>query len=940
MTFAMIELPLIVLLPFLGAAVVAYVSKAHRLLASWVSGFITLFAIIKLFQVSHIPFNDQTLVQSFSWIRSINLNFAFRLDGIGMLLAYIVLIIGLFIVIYARYYLSKKDSMGRFYSYLLLFMGSMVGIALSENIIQIFFFWELTSLSSFLLISFWQYKKEGRDGAIMALVVTGGGGLALFASFMMLGHIVGSYELSTILQSRDIIISSPLFTPMFILFSLGVITKSAQFPFHFWLPHAMAAPTPVSAYLHSATMVKAGIFLLARFYPVFSDTPEWDFIITTAGLITLLTGAFFAFFKDDLKALLAYSTISHLGLVTFLFGLSTPLATFTAIFHIINHATFKAALFMIVGIVDHEAKTRDLKKLGGLFNLMPYTATLAMVCAASMAGFPPFNGFLSKEMILDRALNDASYLLVPILVTLGSGFSVAYSIRLVADTFFGKKSGFLQVEPHEPVSGMKLPIYILSFACIVVGIIPMLSVYPLLEVAVAGSLQATAPSVKIALWHGLNAPLFMSLFAIGLGFFMYWKKEILISNYDKYLSNLDARIPYNKAIESFFEWAKVIDKKIHEGKIHDSIYTLIISTFIVGFFGFILYGNGNIFGQRELLPITALSSIIFIVLTITVVSVILFHKQKLLSLVIIGLVGLIISLIFIKFSAPDLALTQISVELVTIILVLLALYYLPPFSPTESSKFKIRADLLLATIGGIGSAILSLSVMSREYNPISSFFIENAKSGGGGTNVVNVILVDFRGLDTMGEIVVLGIAGIGIYAMLQGLNLYAPTKDARGFKWSIDSHPVILKTTTKLMLPIMLLVAVFIFLRGHNLPGGGFIAGLIAAVAIIVQYLANGIEWSSKRLNFDKHFLIGSGVLIAALTGAISMVLHFPFLTSTFTYLNWPIVGKFEIASAMAFDLGVFLVVVGATVMILVNLGKVSMTSHKLSQEDNQKEEY
>jgi multicomponent K+:H+ antiporter subunit A len=813
-------------------------------------------------------------------------------------------------------------------------MGSMLGIVLSENILQIVFFWELTSLSSFLLISFWQYKKDGRDGAMMALVVTGAGGLALFASMLILGNMVGSYELSVVLQNRDIIVAHPLFTPMFILFILGVLTKSAQFPFHFWLPHAMAAPTPVSAYLHSATMVKAGIFLLARFFPVFSGTAEWMIIVTTVGVVTLLVGAFFAFFKDDLKALLAYSTVSHLGLITLLFGFSTPLAAQVAVFHIINHATFKAALFMIVGIVDHETKTRDLKKLGGLFSFMPHVATLSMICAASMAGIPPFNGFISKEMIMERAVVDGFSIVVPVLLTLAGGLAVGYSIRFVCDLFFGQKTDKLDVTPHEPVRAIKLPIDLLALGCVIVGLIPMLIVYPLLQAAVFGVLQTTPPEVHLSLWHGFNIPLLMSFLAVLMGIIMYWQKKRLFTLYDRYLSRIDARVPYNLLIESMFKVAKKIDCAIHKGRIHDSIYAFIISTFILGIFGFTIYGNGELFGAEELLGITIPSVIIVLMLFVTVLSVILLHRQRLISLVIIGVVGLIVSLIFFRFSAPDLALTQISVELVTIVLVLLALYYLPPFSPKESSKLKIASDAFLAIIGGIGAFVLAVAVMSREYNPISNFFIENSKSGGGGTNVVNVILVDFRALDTMGEIVVLGIAGIGIFAVLQGLRLHAPSFDARGFNWSKDSHPLIMKTITGLMLPIMLLVAVYIFLRGHNLPGGGFIAGLIAAVALIVQYLAGGIEWSSKRLNFDKHFLIGSGVLIAALTGVVSMILGYPFLTSAFTYLNWPIVGKFEVASAIAFDIGVFLVVVGATVMILVELGKVNMKSHKLSERE------
>jgi multicomponent K+:H+ antiporter subunit A len=772
---------------------------------------------------------------------------------------------------------------------------------------------------------------------MMALVVTGAGGLALLAGALLLGHIAGSYELSVILDSRDIIISHALYTPMVILVLLGVITKSAQFPFHFWLPHAMAAPTPVSAYLHSATMVKAGIFLLARLYPALSGTTEWIVIVSTAGMLTLLLGAFTALFKHDLKGLLAYSTISHLGLITLLFGFSSPLATVAAIFHIMNHAAFKASLFLVAGIVDHESGTRDMRQLSGLLRLMPHTATLAMVAAAAMAGVPLLNGFLSKEMFFERALVDGMpfSFIVPVLATIGGIFSVAYSIRFVHDVFFGPVAKDLPKTPHEPPRFMKIPVDFLVVICFVVGVVPMYSVAPLLAVAVEGSLQDALPSYSVAIWHGFNIPLLMSFIAFAGGIYMYMKRERLFRWYEKNLSSIDARIPYNAVLSACFSLAGKCSNVLHKGAMQTSVYFFVGMAFIMGVIGF-MYGTGPLFGQREFLPLDWISIIVTIGLVVTALATVTLHRKRMLALVIIGMVGLIVSLVFIKFSAPDLALTQLSVEVVTVVLILLALYYLPPTSPKESSQTKIRFDVAIAVLGAIGVFILTLAVLSREYTTIGDYFLANSVSGGGGTNVVNVILVDFRGFDTLGEITVLGIAGVGIFAMLQGLRLFAPARNENKIPWSKDVHPPIMQTLLRLLLPLMLLVAVYIFLRGHNLPGGGFIAGLIAAVALVVQYLANGIEWTTKRLGFDKHFLIGYGILAAASTGLVSMLIGYPFLTSAFTHVHWPIVGDFEIASAIAFDLGVFLVVVGATVMILVQLGKLSLTSHKLTKELNE----
>ncbi len=935
MDFGTFGLPIVVLLPFFGAGIVAYVASKNRISSAWGAGIITILSIIVLSTYAHLPFDGITTIQSWTWISSIGLEFAFRLDGLGLLFAYLILIIGLLVIIYARYYISSKDCMGRFYSYLLLFMGSMLGIVLSENIIQLVIFWELTSLSSFLLISYWQHKAEGRDGAKMALAITGAGGLAMLAGVLMLGNIVGSYNLTEILANGDLIKNHELYTPIILLILLGVFTKSAQFPFHFWLPHAMAAPTPVSAYLHSATMVKAGIFLLARMYPALSGTTEWMLLVTGAGLATLLLGSFTALFKHDLKGLLAYSTISHLGLITLLFGFSTPLAAVAAIFHIINHATFKASLFMVAGIVDHETGTRDMRRLSGLWAFMPHTATLAMVAASAMAGVPLLNGFLSKEMFFERALDAAALhtFIIPVLATIAGVFSVAYSIRFIHDVFFNGETKDLPKTPHEPPRFMKIPVDLLVVACFAVGTIPMFTVAPILAVAVMGSLQTELPTYSLAIWHGFNIPLLMSFIAFFGGIFVYYKREKLFAWYEKNLSHIDARVPYNKLIDFIFDLADYVTSKFDKGSLQSMIAYFIIATLFVGFAGF-NYGNSPLFGSREFLSVDWISIIVTLLLIVATIATALLHHKRILALISIGVVGLFVSLIFIKFSAPDLALTQLSVEVVTIVLILLALYYLPQSTPKESSKSRINRDILISVLSGVGIFILTMAVLSREYSTIATYFLENSLTGGGGTNVVNVILVDFRGFDTLGEITVLAIAGLGIFAMLQGLKLYAPTKDTNGFPWSTDMHPPMMQTLTRLILPLMLMVSVYIFLRGHNLPGGGFIAGLIAAVALIVQYLSNGIDWTKARLKFEKDTLIASGLLIATMTGIVSMLIGFPFLTSTFTHLDWPIVGEFEVASAIAFDLGVFLVVVGSTVLILVQLGKLSKNSHLQTDEN------
>ena len=467
-------------LSLLGSVFAAFTDKFSRTHAALSIALFPVVALAIVFFHAGSVFDGYVIRESYQWIPLLGINISFRLDGLAILFSFMILGIGLLVILYARYYLSSKDSMARFYAFLMLFMTAMIGIVLSNNIIQMWVFWELTSISSFLLISFWWHSKEARQGARMALTITGAGGLALLGGLILLGNIVGSYNLDDILNNGHLIKEHALYPVTLGLILLGAFTKSAQFPFHFWLPHAMAAPTPESAYLHSATMVKAGIFLLARFYPALSGTELWFSIVTLVGLATLIVGAYVALFKHDLKGLLAYSTISHLGLITLLLGLDTELAAVAAVFHIINHAIFKASLFMATGIIDHETGSRDMRKLNGLWKFLPYTATLAMVAAASMAGVPLLNGFLSKEMFFAETLHQhvlgSMSWLIPVLATLAGALSVAYSTRFIHDVFFNGEPVGITKEIHEPPRYMRVPVEVLVALCIIVGIFPNFAV--------------------------------------------------------------------------------------------------------------------------------------------------------------------------------------------------------------------------------------------------------------------------------------------------------------------------------------------------------------------------------------------------------------------------------------------------------------------------------
>jgi multicomponent K+:H+ antiporter subunit A len=913
------------LLSLLGSIISSRTGKLTRNQSTALTLLMPIIALFMTISLAPAIFAGKVIRETISWIPLLGIDIAFRLDGLALLFVFMILGIGILVIFYARYYLSSKDSMPKLYAYLMLFMTAMLGIVMSNNIIQLWFFWELTSISSFLLISYWWHKPEARKGAIMALIVTGGGGLALLAGLLLLGNIVGSYNLDAILASREIIQAHAWYEITLILVLLGAFTKSAQFPFHFWLPHAMAAPTPVSAYLHSATMVKAGIFLLARFYPALAGTDIWFILVSLTGLTTMLLGAYIALFKHDLKGLLAYSTISHLGLITLLFGLDTKLAAVAAIFHIINHAIFKASLFMATGIIDHETGTRDMRKLNGMWRFMPYTATLAMVAAAAMAGVPLLNGFLSKEMFFAETLHQqllgSMSWLIPVLATVAGALAVAYSARFIHDVFFNGDPIDLPKQPSEPPRYMRVPIEILVALCLIVGVFPNFIIDDILKAASFAVLGGYVPEFKVALWHGFNLPLLMSAIAVIGGLFLYTQRRYLFQ-FQASMPSLNAKKAFDDSIYLITKWSQRKINDIENGSLQR--YLMLMFVFVLIFAGWPLFEMHQLSGQKELTPIDLHNAIGAALLMIGAISTVIWYRARVVSLLMISVVGLMVSVVFTRFSAPDLALTQLTVEVVTIVLLMLALFFLPQHSPKESSSLRVVRDLGISAALGVVVASICYALITRPLESISEFFLANAKTGGGGTNVVNVILVDFRGFDTLGEICVLGIAALGIYKLLINLPLLLPVRDSEGRLWAKERYPILLASISQSLLPLALMISFYIFLRGHNLPGGGFIAGLVTSVAFILQYIAHGSAWISTRLTINYRKIIASGIAIATFTGVGSWFFGRPFMTTWFDYFDIPIIGKIELASALIFDLGVYITVVGATLMILASLGQLA----------------
>jgi multicomponent K+:H+ antiporter subunit A len=929
---------LVPLIPLVAAVFPPLVIRSGRNVCAFITSLATALSLALL--LSHAPavYRGEIVRTELNWVPKIGLSFSFFIDGLGLFFAALILGIGLLIIVYARFYLSRNDRMGRFYAYLLLFQGAMVGIVLSDNIMLLLVFWELTSLTSFLLIGYWRHLPEARQGARMALVVTGGGGLLLIAGMLMLGHIAGSYELSEILQRGDLIKASPLYLTMLLLVLGGAFTKSAQFPFHFWLPHAMSAPTPVSAYLHSATMVKAGVFLLARLWPVLAGTDAWFLIVAPVGLITMLTASWIAIFRDDLKALLAFSTVSHLGMITMLLGLGTPMAAIAAVFHILNHATFKAALFMSAGIIDHETGTRDIRRLGGLLTLMPITATLMLIASASMAGIPLLNGFLSKEMMLEEALR-TSYSgmpwLFPVLVGLATVFSVAYSARFAIRVLLGAKRHDYPAHPHDPPAGFWLPVAVLVVLVVAIGLLPAQLAGPIVQQTALAVVGAPLPSYYLAIWHGVTPALIVSLVAIAAGvavFMGYRSIDVLRLG----LPRLEAKRIFDRIIVSSVAASRWGVARSHTGSLQLYVVLILMATLMLAAHGFWTASHGA--GARATLPISLPAAVAWIALVLASLAAAVRHHDRVFALVLTSIVGLIVSLAFLQFSAPDLALTQISVDVVTTILLLLALNLLPKTTPRESKPLMRWRDVGIASVAGIGIGALAYAVMTRNFDPISSYHLVQSKPGGGGTNVVNVILVDFRGFDTFGEIIVLGIAAIAIFALLDHTLRGAAARrlaSIRVAEEAKDAHPLVLVVATRALLPLALTVGAYIFLRGHNLPGGGFIAGLVVAIALIMQYMASGYVWANERARVDSLAMIGAGIAIAGFTGIGSLAFGASFLSSSFGYFSLPVVGQFELATALAFDLGVFLTVVGVVLLSLSQISRVQQRAERSPDTDS-----
>jgi len=789
-----------ILTPFLAAFAMPFLYRnVRRIHTGWFVLTVPLFLFLYFAHFFPINSSLEPLVHTVSWIPSLHIEFTVHLDSLSLIFSLIITFIGFLVVLYSVYYMSKREALHNFYTYLMLFMGAMLGIVLSDNLLVLYVFWEITSISSFLLIAYWYQRRRSRYGAQKSLLITVTGGFAMLLGFIMLYAASGTFSIREMIGMADQIAGHALFVPAMLLILLGAFTKSAQFPFHIWLPDAMEAPTPISAYLHSATMVKAGVYLVARLTPIFGGHSEWFWIVTLIGIITLFWGSFMAIKQHDLKALLAYSTISQLGLIMSLLGVGSMAlydgygghsllfsgAVLAALFHLVNHSIFKGCLFMVIGILDHETGTRDIRKLGGLMGIMPVSFTLTVIGAFSMAGLPPFGGFLSKEMFLAGILNvyrsmESWLVILPAAAWVASVLTFIYCMILVFKTFTGSyHPERLDKTPHEAPPGMLVSPAILALIVIALFFFPNFLSYSILEPAMHAILpDVLAPGERfeahISPWHGFSAELFMTIGIVVFGvlLFKYLPKWSGIYN------NLPQKYTLNSLYDGFWTGMERISETITRtymtGFVRD--YLSYIFIFLIALAGGTLVGlNAVAIHVSENAEIEIYEYILGFTLVIAA-AFILFTRSRLTSIISVGVVGYMVSLFFVILRAPDLALTQLVVETISTTLFLLCFYFLPKLKKElEPIRFRVLHAAIALGVG-VTFTLIGLSAQGhRLFEPIASFY-ENSYELAGARNIVNAILVDFRAFDTMLEIVVLLTAGIGVYTLIK---LRQPGRDDR-----------------------------------------------------------------------------------------------------------------------------------------------------------------
>jgi multicomponent Na+:H+ antiporter subunit A len=893
-----------ILSPFLVAIIAPWIvrggSRRAGLLAVWPAVLAVVFGR-ELFT----SMAEDARVVALPWAPSLGLSLTFNLDGLGLLFATLITGIGALVVLYAGRYLEGHGQASRFYASLFAFMGAMLGVVLSDNVLTLFVFWELTGFTSFLLIGFDYERAAARAAALQALIVTGAGGLALLVAGVLLVDVTGTTRLSAMVASRDAIVMSPLYPAIATLLLLAAFTKSAQVPFQFWLPNAMEAPTPVSAYLHSATMVKAGVYLIARTTPFVGSTPLWTTAVTVAGAATMVTGAYRAVQETDLKRILAYSTMSALGVMVMLLGVGTHDAIVAALVYLVAHAGYKGALFLVAGAIDHEAGTRDITRLGGLRRAMPFTAVAGGVAALSMAGVPLTLGFIGKDAAYDallHAANGVPWLLM--LLVLASIFLGVSGLLAGVGPFRG--SGNPDGRVHEPHWALFCPPLLLACLGVVVGLVPAMLDQPITSAATASVGAPLAASLSV--WHGLTPTLLLSLLTLAAVAATYAVRTgVRLRTWTPRRGTEDL---YNRGLAVLDVVSRAIAPALHSASLRTYVMVIVVTSALFGGAGLLNEPSLGAVSTRTPLAIADIPIVLIIIGGAVAAT---FARSTMSAVLSLGAVGYGVAMMFLSFGAPDLAMTQFSVETLTVLIYVLVFRHFRTLGPLSSRPVRVRDAVIAAGVGTfIGGLVLSVSTTETGAR-LREYFATFGPTLGHGRNIVNVILVDFRAFDTLGEITVLSTAALGVHAMLR-----LASDDRR------DVDPVrpiaspIFRTAARLLMPLLLMFSAFLLLRGHNDPGGGFVGGLVAAAAFSLYAIAFGVERARRALLVRPLTLLGAGLLIALASGLPAVLRGQPFLTA-----SW-VPGPVTLGTPVVFDIGVFLVVAGVVLMMTFSLAEES----------------
>ncbi len=893
----------LILSPFAVAVLAGLLVNRSPRLARSLALWPAILAVVLSAELRSVLNSGSRLVE-LAWAPSLGLSHAFNLDGLGLLFALLITGIGALVVLYASEYLEGHPQAGRFYASLFAFMGAMLGVALSDNILTLFVFWELTGFTSFLLIGFEHEREDARSAALQALIVTGAGGLALLAAGVLLLDVSGTTSLSAMASNRAPIVAHPFYAAIATLTLAAAFTKSAQVPFHFWLPNAMAAPTPVSAYLHSATMVKAGVYLVARMTPILGATDLWTPAVTVVGAATMVLGAYRSVQETDLKRILAYSTVSALGVMTMLLGVGTREAIAAALVYLIAHACYKGALFLVAGAIEHETGTRDITALGGLRRAMPMTAVAGGVAALSMAGVPLTIGFVGKdgayEALLHGGVWSAWLLALTVLASMLLGLAGLLAGVL---PFRGAPAG---EEAHEPTWPLWMAPLVLAMSGVLAGVVPWILNAPL--AAAAGAILHAPADVSLALWHGLSPAVVLStltLLAAGLGYLMRnairrraWRPAHGTEQlYAGTLSALDAI-------------SRVIAPPLHSASLRSYVMVIVVSSIVVG--GAALVTAPALAAFAPEIHVR-LHEVLVVVVMIAGAIAAAVAKSAMAAVLSLGVVGYGVATTFLLFGAPDLAMTQFSVETLTVLIYVVVFRQFRNFGALSPRFVRYRDAAIAAGMGTIiGGVVLSVSTTETGAR-LREYFASAGPTLGHGRNIVNVILVDFRAFDTIGEITVLATAAIGVRALLR--LAVTGTVDAESAREAPPTSPMF-RTAARLLMPLLLLFAVFLLLRGHNEPGGGFVGGLVAAAAFALYAIAFGVERARRALLVEPLTLLGAGLLLALASGTPAALRGQPFMTAQWVF------EPVAVGTPALFDIGVFLVVSGVVLMMVFSLAE------------------